>query len=525
MISGFLSAIDSFASKIADKGIDSISFGKNKIFYRNVPLNQNSVMTVICVSDVKDDEKRVSETLNVILKKFFEIYQVEDLLKWDGNVLKFMPFQKVVERLTTSLTKNLSLESAKPSQPAEAVHLSLENFERSVFAITDEQLKAVYLEEIPSVRHWIRNYLQKLYSEIQFHVKKNSNSIFQTIIPDFEKGLLISVFAKQFPFNSELIKTGFVFLFNIVSYKNQILLTRCGDQSKENILRVYKNFVEVNPKTEQEAKEFVKNINETINIIGGCSISGKLLKSQTELTLLHFKNFEDILAPAITGTPIAIMGDNTEAVSLVGQLSIMCPNRIPRISENVDLGSIEQGSIAIFPLTEEKRLKGVGIPIINLKTKAIQDGVKNKYCSRLANKFKELRDSELIFQYSNKELNNLISKVNMVIDVIWLEGENKLNKNTIAQIRSDLIEDQEILILALVRENCTKLQKLVDLFCDKLPLQNLILDNNFAKFGEKRVLVYARLSEQEIEAYFNRIIDTAKMFLGDRAVNQILARL
>lgn len=92
LFGGLMAAINSFVEELIKDGLSSFEL-QNKRFSI---LKRNSII-FIAVSSKKIKEKKVLEELQLIAKKFFELYS-EDIMKvWDNDTSRFLNFEKEIQ--------------------------------------------------------------------------------------------------------------------------------------------------------------------------------------------------------------------------------------------------------------------------------------------------------------------------------------------------------------------------------------------------------------------------------------------
>jgi hypothetical protein len=98
MVGGFLSAIETFAQNISNENIQGFEFGENRIHYKKVNLDDTNTIMIIGFASKKEEEKKSNESLEFIIEKFFEAYKKDDILCWDGDVMRFCQFQEILHK-------------------------------------------------------------------------------------------------------------------------------------------------------------------------------------------------------------------------------------------------------------------------------------------------------------------------------------------------------------------------------------------------------------------------------------------
>ncbi|MFX0203819.1 MAG: ADP-ribosylation factor-like protein [Candidatus Hodarchaeota archaeon] len=99
LISGFLSALQSFISEISGDYIRTLKTGNVKFVYNLL----DDLIFVFCVDLDEDEEKlriKIDRTQSVFLNEFSDIVE-----GWDGSTSIFEPFKEVVDDIVTDLVK------------------------------------------------------------------------------------------------------------------------------------------------------------------------------------------------------------------------------------------------------------------------------------------------------------------------------------------------------------------------------------------------------------------------------------
>ena len=77
-------------------------------------------------------------------------------------------------------------------------------------------------------------------------------------------------------------------------------------------------------------------------------------------------------------------------------------------------------------------------------------------------------------------------------------------------------------MLELAEGHNSRLQNLIDRLGKHLPIEKLVLDENFIKFNEKKVIVATQLSREQISNYLDRLVQIGNTLLGPRMVQTLL---
>jgi hypothetical protein len=92
----------------------------------------------------------------------------------------------------------------------------------------------------------------------------------------------------------------------------------------------------------------------------------------------------------------------------------------------------------------------------------------------------------------------------------------------IKEIRADLEPDAEKIILKFAQGKSSRLQNLIDGLIGYVPAAKLMLDSNFIKFNDKKVVVSSNLTSQQGHEYFDRLKKMGLMLLGPRVMETFL---
>ncbi len=91
LFGGFMSALETFASQMDDKGLSSFEIGQKKFI-----LKKTQKLFFVANFDKKVNPKKASAELESVASKFFATYQVE-LLSFRGNIEAFKGFEKQIQ--------------------------------------------------------------------------------------------------------------------------------------------------------------------------------------------------------------------------------------------------------------------------------------------------------------------------------------------------------------------------------------------------------------------------------------------
>jgi len=94
IIGGIVSAIKIYSQQITSKGLQSLLLEDNKFTFLSV--NQGNAI-LVCRTSSKIKEKKIQKVCNSIVKMFEELYDADDIIKWDGDVKFFDKFREKLE--------------------------------------------------------------------------------------------------------------------------------------------------------------------------------------------------------------------------------------------------------------------------------------------------------------------------------------------------------------------------------------------------------------------------------------------
>ena len=94
LLGAFLSAIESFSIEVTGADIRSFSFGDNKFILTSC-LKRNIYLVSRC--DIKVKTKKVMKVFEIITEFFEELYTINDIENWDGDLSFFDRFKDRIE--------------------------------------------------------------------------------------------------------------------------------------------------------------------------------------------------------------------------------------------------------------------------------------------------------------------------------------------------------------------------------------------------------------------------------------------
>lgn len=94
IIGGIVSAIKIYSQQITSRGLQSLLLEDNKFTFLSV--HQGNAI-LVCRTSSKIKDKKIQKVCNGIVKMFEELYDADDIIKWDGDVKFFDEFREKLE--------------------------------------------------------------------------------------------------------------------------------------------------------------------------------------------------------------------------------------------------------------------------------------------------------------------------------------------------------------------------------------------------------------------------------------------
>jgi hypothetical protein len=94
LMGGFFSAIESFSKEVTGSGIKSIVLGDDKYVLTRCLEDR---IILVCKTEKNVKKKTIDKFLDVIVNFFEELYSVEDVKNWHGDLSIFDEFKKKLE--------------------------------------------------------------------------------------------------------------------------------------------------------------------------------------------------------------------------------------------------------------------------------------------------------------------------------------------------------------------------------------------------------------------------------------------
>ena len=98
LFGGFLSALNSFAEEIAEKGLSNFEIADKKF---TIVKNGNYIF--IANASTKHNPRKIKDELNNVIKKFFQTYPMNLLDNWNGDVSLFSDFKEIINESTEDI--------------------------------------------------------------------------------------------------------------------------------------------------------------------------------------------------------------------------------------------------------------------------------------------------------------------------------------------------------------------------------------------------------------------------------------
>lgn len=529
LLSGFLSAIDTFVAEVGNQTLNKIDLGNYRIFYFKKPLikgNNSEEITLIMFVDKSESEKKIQKNLELLMNSFLEIYTPEDIIDWDGNVMKFFHFKRIINKITDPGNENQEILS-------EEEMLNIKGLDSEYDEISSGLISPEMVPFILDLKNQEKNTIQcifnKIKSDVHYTFKTNSNfSKWSAFIPILNMDKIVYAYVEKF--NDNLIanwKSGeknesekLIFILFFIPNKFQLIFPKLIDRFNGKIDALNKDLRDGNQNF-SSLQDFGKYLNEFFS-------NSTVLKETLDETEImpqnldilekkSLKHLDQVVHAIIINKPLAIIGDLEESRYLINQLQIFSPHKLLRIEEFPEFGAeLPPNSVDILIIDEKNMKNYKSFVQLNLKKNSVKNGESNEFCTKLLDKIRDLNDSTLIINYLKKEINYLLSKSSLILNLSW----GNISKKNINEIRADLSPDAEKIVLKFVEEKGTRLQNLVDKLSGNLPLNMLILDENFIQFNDNKILVSSKLPNDKINEYFEKIKKIGTNFLGQRFIEE-----
>ena len=89
IMGAILSAVDTYSTQLSEQGVSSFQFVNKRLTFL-----KNHNMMFVAAAQTKTKPKKITQFLNDISDDFFNLYTVESLEKWEGDVNFFAEFNE-----------------------------------------------------------------------------------------------------------------------------------------------------------------------------------------------------------------------------------------------------------------------------------------------------------------------------------------------------------------------------------------------------------------------------------------------
>ncbi len=537
LVSGFLTAINSFSTSISGSSIDAMTFGSSSLVMRNYQLidtptpDENTNLTVVALSDKTDTPAKIAERIEEIKELFFQIYTPADVLDWDGNILTFVPFKTQLIDLVKGGQgeKQFGIALAVPvvQHITHEARTTVEEYLAMTVSDTSGNLLAQVCPEI----EWKQ--LEGLYVAATSDAIQSSSGTFDCIIPRLDKRQVafVHVLKNNDPRALALFKTNGPILFTgyyLLGDQHQVYLTRIIPKIKEMFATCVVSILEdvSSAGNEPQWKEAIslkcKRNTPMKALVESFSAGAEITGQGEKFQFIELKNHEQLIFGLVTGSPIVINGGHPDWVKRNVNLMLMfTPHRPMQIIEGPGADElITSPNVIVYNPKNEKRFKNA--IIVDLNKNQVKNGDRNKFCDRLWKEVKDLEDPVIVSSKIKRNITWLVSKATLLRNLSW--GQD-IGQADIAAIRMDMEPDTEKLVTILASGQNTLLQNLLDFMSDLVPQQQLVIDKNFVIFGPKKILVNAHLPVEQEREYMGRLVKFGNTILGPKVMNAALGSM
>ena len=218
---------------------------------------------------------------------------------------------------------------------------------------------------------------------------------------------------------------------------------------------------------------------------------------------IEMKNFDQLIHALIVGKPVVISCDS----EMIGRecLTQVLPfafHRSLRISEYpVEPVKAEDVDVVVVKARDAKRYKD--FVLVDVEKMQVKNGESNRFCEKLRKEVLSLQDPLIIGQFVKRKINWLLSKAALIRNASW---DNSTDVKAIREIRSDLEHDAETIVLNLAEGNNSLLQSLLDELVKFVPADKLLMDSNFFKYNDHKVIVKGNLPTEQIRQYADKLL-------------------
>ncbi len=531
LMSGFLGAIDSFAKEISKSGIETLELGESRLIFMRVPLQAENAknpsnLKIISIAEKQEDNKKISALLERIKDAFFEIYSPADITQWDGNLIRFSPFKRVLHKI---LEQDTQQKDEKLIQELAQIKASGDMFQEGFsFILMSPDASALNRVNLGINEEYTKVLYEKIKSDFLEHLRANKEKpedlTWEILVPLVKENKFVYVVVKPLiglkvegsNLNSETL---FALFCYFIDGQNQIYFPKIIPTFNSKVKTVYDSLKTETFASFDKVFELIESNFKNYSLFKG--IAGDLETPTQNLSRIltgKFKNFDHLMHALMVGQPVAIIGGSEESKEFANEILVFCPHRVLRIQNHPDK-PISKDAVDLVTI-DPKMTKAYGDFIqIDLQKGSVKGGKDCKFCEQVWKKILDLKDPPLINTYLKRQMNWILSKVSMVRSLAWGEA---IDGAEIKAIRGDLDKGAEDLVLELVQGRGTILQNLVDKMSAQIPSSKLVLDGNFIQFNERKVLVSSNLTADQIQDYATRFVKIGGMLFGPRFMESII---
>ncbi len=531
LMSGFLGAIDSFAKELSKSGIETLELGESRLIFMRVPLktenpSETPHLKIISIVSKQEDNKKIGALLERIKDAFFEIYSPADVTQWDGNVLRFSPFKRVLHKI---LEQDTQQKDEKLIQELAQLKSSGDMFQEGFsFIIMSPDASARNRINLGINEEHITVLLDKIKSDFLEHFRANKGRpedlTWEILVPLVKENKFVYVVVKPLvalkvqgsDFTNQVL---FALFCYFIDGQNQIYFPKIIPTFNAKVQKVYETLTTETFASFDKIFELIEGNFKNYSIFKG--VSGDLEAPTRNLDQIlqgKFKDFDHLMYALMVGHPVAILGSPEATKEFVNEILVFCPHRLLRIQNHPDK-ILSKDAVDLVTI-DPKMAKQYGDFIqLDIQKGSVKGGKDCKFCEQTWKKIQDLKDPALIQTYLKRQMNWILSKVSMIRNLAW--GET-IDPAEMKAIRGDLDKDAEELVLELVHGRGTILQNIVDKMSVQIPPQKLVLDGNFIQFNPKKILVSSNLTAEQIQDYATRFAKIGGMLFGPRFMETIL---
>ncbi len=530
-MSGFLGAIDSFAKEISKSGIETLELGESRLLFMRVPLKTENEMEttnlkIISIVSKQEDNKKIGAILERIKDAFFEIYTPADITKWDGNVLRFSPFKRVLHKI---LEQDTQQKDEKLIQELADLKSSGDMFQEGFsFVIMSPDASARNRINLGINEEHTNILLEKIKSDFLEHFRANKGRpedlTWEILVPLVKENKFVYVVVKPLvglkvqgsDFTNQVL---FALFCYFIDGQNQIYFPKIIPTFNAKVQAVYETLTSATFESFDKIFELIEGNFKNYSIFKG--ISGDLEAPTRNLDRMlkgKAKDLDNLMHALIVGDPVAIIGQPEETKEYVNEIVVFCPHRLLRIQIHPDK-ILHKDAVDLVTIDPKMAKSYSDFVQYDVQKGSLKGGKDSKFCEHIWKKIQDLKDPALIQTYLKRQINWVLSKVSLIRNLGW--GET-IDPAEIKAIRGDMDKDAEEIVLELVQGRGTILQNIVDKMSVQVPPSKLVLDGNFILFNDKKVLVSSNLTTEQIQDYATKFAKIGGMLFGPRFMESIL---